>query len=60
MYNPDTNMTIAKARQDDLIREARRRELARQVPRPERRGLSHLFAGLMRRRAAGKPAATSA
>ena len=59
-YSPHTNLAIAKARQDDLIREARRRELARLVPKAERRGLGHMLAGLFRRQPAPGPAATSA
>jgi hypothetical protein len=38
MYNPTTHLEISRARQSDLLREARQRELARSLSAP-RRGL---------------------
>jgi hypothetical protein len=52
-YSPHSHLELARARQDDLLREARRRELARSAPKRERRGL---FARLGRRRPAAQAA----
>lgn len=49
-YNPHTHMALARARQEDMIREARRHELARQVSKPEGPGLGARLAGLLHRR----------
>jgi hypothetical protein len=58
-YSPYANMEIARLRQEDFIREARRRELAALAPR--RPGLvARLVASLWRRRAAAKPASAQA
>lgn len=48
-YSPHTHLALARARQDDFIREARRRELARLVPKAERTGLLARIGGLLRR-----------
>ena len=58
-YSPHSHLALAKARQEDFIREAQRRELARLVPKSERRGLGHRLAVLFHRRDAARPAATS-
>jgi hypothetical protein len=48
-YNPHTHLDIARARQEDMIREARRAELARLVSKPEREGLGSRITRLLRR-----------
>jgi hypothetical protein len=48
-YNPHTHLALARARQEDMIREARRAELARLVPRDEREGLGAWIAHLFKR-----------
>jgi hypothetical protein len=58
-YSPHTHLALAKARQDEFIREARQRELARLAPKAERNRFGHLLAGLFRRHQATRPAATS-
>ena len=54
-YNSSIHLALARERQADLIREARRARLARLVPKDEREGLgariSHLF-----KRSAPRPA----
>lgn len=54
-YDPHTHLALARARQEDMIREARRAELARLVPKVEREGvgarIAHLFKRSERRRA---------
>ncbi|MGH3045524.1 MAG: hypothetical protein ACRDNC_00735 [Gaiellaceae bacterium] len=59
-YSPHTHLALARARQEDLIREARRRELARLVPKDEGPSLLARLAARLRRREAPRPVATSA
>ena len=55
MHSSHIHLALARARQEDMIREARRARLARLVPKDEREGLgariSHLF-----KRSAPRPA----
>jgi hypothetical protein len=48
-YSPHTHLALARARQEDMIREARRAELARLVPRAERESLGARVARLLKR-----------
>jgi hypothetical protein len=48
--NPHTHMALARARQEDMMREARKHELARLVPKRERGGLVAWVAGRLHRR----------
>jgi hypothetical protein len=48
-YSPHTHLALARARQEDMIREARRSELARLVPRAERESLGARVARLFKR-----------
>jgi hypothetical protein len=43
-------MALARARQEDMMREARKHELARLVPKRERAGLVAWVAGRLHRR----------
>ena len=54
-YSPHTQIALAKARQDDLIREAERHRLAR-AAKVERPGIRHWIAGRLHRGGAGKVA----
>lgn len=58
-YSPHTHIALARARQDDLVREARRRELARLVSKDDGPGPFARLATRLRRREAPRPAATS-
>ena len=58
-YSPHTHLAIAKARQADLIREARQRELARLVADGERPSLGERLARLLRRRSTRPVAAAT-
>jgi hypothetical protein len=48
-YSPHTHLALARARQEDMIREARRAELARLVPKVERESLVSRIAHLLKR-----------
>jgi hypothetical protein len=48
-YSPHTHMALARARQEDMIREARQREIARLVPKPEGPGLLARIVGRLHR-----------
>lgn len=54
-YSPHTQIALAKARQDDLLREAERHRLARAV-KVERPGIRDWIAGRLHRDGAGKVA----
>ena len=54
-YSPHTQIALAKARQDDLIREAERHRLARAV-KVERPGIRDWIAGRLNRGSAGRVA----
>lgn len=58
-YSPHTHLALAQARQEDLIREARGRELARLVAE-ERPGLVSRLAARLRRRPVTRAAADAA
>jgi hypothetical protein len=58
-YSPHTHLALARARQEDLIREARRHELARLVPKRESTGVLVRIASLLKRHQR-RPAATAA
>lgn len=48
-YSPQIQLALARARQEDMIRQARRAELARLVPKVEREGLGARIAHLFKR-----------
>jgi hypothetical protein len=52
-YDPHTHLAIARARHEDMLREARKRELARSVA-VERPGLIARLSGLLRERRGAK------
>jgi hypothetical protein len=54
-YSPHTHIALAKARQDDLVREAERYHLARSV-KVERPGIRAWIAGRLHRGGVGKVA----
>lgn len=54
-YSPHTQIALAKARQDDLIREAERHRLARAV-KVERPGIRDWIAGRLNRGSTGRVA----
>jgi hypothetical protein len=59
-YDPHTHLAIARARHEDMLREARQRELARSVA-VERPSLIARLSGLLReRRGAKQPVARPA
>jgi hypothetical protein len=58
-YSPHTHLALARERQADLIREARRNELARLVPKDERPGFIARLAGRLHLHQSPRPAANS-
>jgi hypothetical protein len=59
-YNPDTHLAIARERQGDFLREARRRELARLATADRPGPLARLRSLLGERRTASRPLARPA
>jgi hypothetical protein len=57
MIDSRTHLALARARQEDMIREARRHELGRAAASERRSGLRARLAGLARRRTVTRPAA---
>ena len=48
-YSPNTHLVLARARQEDMIRQARRAELARRATKAERTGVGAWIAHLLKR-----------
>jgi hypothetical protein len=59
-YSPHTHIALGRAREEDLIREARRRELARLVAEDKGPGLVARLAARLRGSEASRPAAGTA
>jgi hypothetical protein len=59
MYNASTYRALAQSRQQDLLNEARQRQLAALAPKQERSGRFARVVALVRRNRPVRPAATA-